>query len=381
MAMTLQQMDDFVLLNLPDYEKGKWEDISIPLKELMFRHVIGKAKPEEQHGAMAKWEVQLDYDDNFKVTGLHDQDTSSRKQNMTQAQMFWSYFTDNYTYDLREDQFSDGPTAIVKWLDVKEHGLMNSFWMGMEGQLFGTGPTTPIYANGKPPMCSLSWWLPAYNANVTNQTAAGTLPTGTTSGFYGADPAGFLSVGTGGISRASVPGWRHRVGTYNVFSEDDAIDTILECMHKCEFIPASAYSELAPTTDPSWMLLTTYSRLKLAGRISSSQNDNMKGNITKFKNAVLINGVPLLDVPIWRSSTVGGGAYKRTDGPVMGVNWKTWVYKTKASLNMLKSPPQTDPNNKTFGRWRPIDHSCQLMCQNSRGNFIVTSTGTITESD
>jgi hypothetical protein len=377
-AIPLQQMDDFIMSNLPDYEKMKWEDLSIPLQRTMFKHVIGKAKPAEQHGALVKWDVQYDYDDNFAVTGLHDPDVSSRKTTLTQGQMFWSFFKTNYTYDLREDQFNDEPVRIIRWLDEKEHGLMNSFWIGMEKQMFGAGPTGPSPPVEKPPMCSLLWWLPPYNVTGGNQSSIGSFATGVYSDFLGCDPPGFSSVGTGGILRSQLPGWRHRVGTYQVFSEDDALDTIVECMDKCNFTPAQAYAELAPTDGPDWMLLTTYSRLKLARRISSSQNDNLKGNVTRWKDTVLISGVPMEWVPAWTHPTFG---CQQTNGPVMGINWKTWKYYSKASLNMQKSPPERDKDNH-LGRWRFLDHSAQLLCQNSRGNFNVTygGFGSIVES-
>jgi hypothetical protein len=378
-AIPLHLMDDFVLSNLPDYDKMKWEDWSIPLQKTLFKYIVGKAKPAEQAGDRASWDYQFDYDDNFAPTGPHDPDTSSRKAQLGKGEIFWSFFKTNYTYDIRETLLNKEPVAIIKWIDEKEHGLMNSFWVGMEKQLFGSGPTTAVATDGKPPMCSLAWWLPAYNANSTNQNLIGTLASGVTSDFLGADPAGFSAVGTGGISRVSVAEARHRVGTYNVFSEDDALDTILECMDKCNFTPAQAYSELTPSENPDWMLLTTYSRLKLARRISSSQNDNLKGNLTRWKDTVLINGVPLQWVPAWTSSKFG---IQRTDGPVMGINWKTWRYYTMSSLNMVKSPPEKDKDNH-LGRWRYLDHSCQLVLLNPRGNFVVNygGTGSITEND
>ena len=380
-AIQLQQMDDFILTNLPDYEYMKWEDISLPIQKTLFKNIIGKAKPAEQDGASVVWDVQYDYDDNFAVTGLHDPDTSSRKNTLTQGKMFWSFFKDNYTYDYREDTFNGEPVRILRWLDEKEHGLYNSFWVGMERQLFGPGPTGPIM--DKPPLASLSWWLPAYNtaSGYFNNASAYQLGTGVTSDFLGGYPLGFQSVGVGGIdpTQTQFAGWRHRVGTYNVFNEDDAIDTIVECADKCDFTPAQPYSELAPTEDPDWAFLTTYSRLKLARRISSTQNDNLKGNVDKWKGTVLIRGVPLQWVPAWTNPTFG---CQRTDGPVMGINWKTWKYYTKSSLNMMKSPPIPDKDNHVFGRWRHIDHSCQLLCQSRRSNFIVTygGAGSIVES-
>jgi hypothetical protein len=377
-AIDLQNIDDFLIANHPYYDKMSWEDISMPLQNYHYaQRLFSKAKPDEQDGAMVKWDVQYDFDNNFAVTALHEADTFSRGNNLTQGNMYWSFVKDNYSYDIREILYNGSDVRILKWLDEKEHGLNNSFFSGMEKLMFGTGPTSPTQT--KPPPASLLWWIQPYNTDsgYFNNASAYQFASGVTSDFLGGDPYGFSSVGTGGISSVTYKGWRNRCGTYTVFSEDDAIDTIVECMDKCEFTPAHAYSELVPTTQPDWEL--TYSRLKLARRISSSQNDNMKGNIDKWKNTVLIRGVPLQWIAAWSNQDFGCA---RTDGPVLGVNWKTWKFYTKSDLNMVKSKPMPDKDNH-MGRNRFLDHSCQIVCKSRRSNFIVTygGSGSITESN
>jgi hypothetical protein len=377
-SINLQAMDDFMAVNTARYERVDWQDISMQLQEYFYAEkLFGKAKPDEQNSSQVVWDVQYDYDDNFAVTAPYDPDVSSRKDTMTQGRMFWSFMKTNYQYDYREDIFNQKPEAIVRWIDVKEHGLDNSFFAGMEKLMFGAGPTSPTQA--KPPPCSLQWWLPAYSATavstagVTDTIAAGT----STSDFLGMDPSGFSTVGTGGIPSASYPGWRHRVGQYAVFNEDDAVDTILECMDKCSFTPAKAYPQLTNEVNPRWDLLTTYSRLKLARKIAQTQNDNLRGELARWKDSVVIRGVPLRWVPAWTNQTFGTA---RTDGPVMGVDWKAVKVWTKSSLNMVKSPPEKDKDNH-LGRWRFLDHSTQITFSTRRTSFVVTSSATITESN
>jgi hypothetical protein len=376
-VIPLDKIDDFMVANLPKWDKMSWQDISMPLQKYFYaqRLMPGNSKPKEMSGALVKWDVQYDYDDNFAVTGPHDPDVSSRKETLTSGQMFWSFVKANYTYDLREDLLNKDDVAILKWMDVKEHGLYNSFFSGMEKLMFGPGPATPNMT--KPPPCSILWWLPAYTGAANGVIPA--MASGVTSDFLGGDPSGFSSVGTGGISRQTYAGWRHRVGTYNVFSEDDAIDTIVECMDKCQFTPAKAYSELAPNAKPDWELLTTYSRLKLARRIAASNNDNLRGELAKWKDTVLIRGVPLSWVPAWTNHSFGCA---QSNGPVVGVNWPTWDFYTLSAMNMAKSAPEKDKDNH-LGRWRYLDHCCQIVLKDSRSNFIVTygGLGSIVESN
>ena len=378
-AIPLQALDDFVAMNIAKYERVKWQDISMQLQEYFFaQKLFGKGEPEEQNSSQVIWDVQYDYDSNFAPTGLYDPDVSSRKDTMTQAKSFWSFYKDNYQYDLWEDYFNRPPEAIVRWLDQKEHGLDNSFFSGMEKAMFGPGPTSPTQK--LPPVCSLMWWLPAYDysdSTKPNYTTAMRLGTGVTNDFVGGDPPGFSSVGTGGISSVQYPGWRHRVGTYNVFSEDDAVDTILECMDKCSFTPAKSYPQLADEVNPRWDLLATHSRIKLARKISQSQNDNLRGELGKWKDTALIRGVPLRWVPAWTSPTFGVG---RTDGPIMGVDWKSVKVWHKSDLNMVKLPPMRDPNCHHV-RWRFLDHSTQITFTTRRTSFVVTSSSAVTETN
>ena len=271
-AINLQAMDDFMAVNIAKYERVRWQDISMQLQEYFYaQKLFGKGEPDEMNSSQVVWDVQYDYDDNFAVTAPFDPDVSSRKDTMTQAKMFWSFMKSNYQYDYREEIFNMKPEAIVRWIDVKEHGLDNSFFTGMEKLMFGPGPTSPTQS--KPPPASLQWWLPAYNtaANFPNNNTALQFATGVTSDFLGGDPPGFSSVGTGNISSLQYPGWRHRVGVYTAFTEDDAIDTILECMEKCSFMPAKSYPQLSEEVNPRWDMLTTYSRLKLARKIAQSR--------------------------------------------------------------------------------------------------------------
>lgn len=377
-AINLQAMDDFMATNIAKYERNDWQDISLPLQEFLFAEkLFGKGKPAEQNGSQVIWDVQYDYEDNFAVTAPYDPDVSSRKDTMTQGKMFWSFVKDNYQYDYREDIFNQKPEAIVRWIDVKEHGLDNSFFAGMEKLMFGPGPSS--ITQEKPPPASLQWWLPAYNtaSGQANNNTALQLGTGVTSDFLGGDPPGFSAVGTGGIVSLNFPGWRHRVGQYTVFSEDDAIDTILECMDRCNFTPAKSYPQLTSEVNARWDLLTTYSRLKIARRIAASQNDNLRGELAKWKDSVMIRGVPMRWVPAWTNQSFG---VARSDGPVMGIDWNAVKIWNKSSLNMVKSPPERDKDNH-LGRWRFLDHSMQITMYTRRTSFVVTSSSTVTETN
>jgi hypothetical protein len=376
--LAVDQVDDFLESVLPKYVKMDWKDISMPLQKYWFaERLFSKAKADEMEGDHVEWRLQINNPGNFKVTGLYADDTTNRVNLLTHGSMYWSQNTTNYTYDITEKVFRSSKNAILNYMDVQEHAMYNDYFKGMEELMMGTGPTSATQAP-RPP-ASLLWWIQPYNTGTGygNNDSAYQLPSGATSAFLGMDPYGHSAVGTGGISRVTYSGWRNRVGVYTTFSEDDAIDTIIECMDKCQFMPAQSYAELAPGAKPQWELLTTYSRLKQARKLAQASNDNLKSDLAMYKGAVLIRGVPLVWIPAWTNQDFG---LARTDGLVMGVNWATFHYYFASGLRMVKRAPYQDKDKHNV-RWRVMDDSGQIVCFDCRQNFAVTSSSTVTEQD
>lgn len=374
--LAIDQVDDFVEAVLSKYVKDDWKDISMNLQRYWFaERLFNKASADSMEGDLITWKLQIANPNNFKLTGLYADDTTSRVNMLTHGEMKWSDNTTNYTYDIKEPIFRSSKVQILNYLDVQEHAMYNDYFAGMEKLMMSDGPTSPTQAP-RPPS-SLTWWIQPYNENTGygNESSTYQLPAGATSAFLGMDPYGFSATGTGGILSTSYSGWRNRVGTYTVFSEDDAIDTIIECMDKCAFTPAQSYAELAPGSKPSWELLTTYSRLKAARRILQSGNDNLKQNLDMYKGAALIRGTPLVWVPAWSNQEFGTA---RTDGIVLGINWATFKYYFAAGLRQVKRAPYQDKDKHNV-RWRVMDDSGQIVCFDRRQNFAVTSSVAITE--
>ena len=382
--LAIDQVDDFLESVMHKYMKVDWKDISMNLQKYYFaERLFNKAKADEMEGDLVQWKLQINNPGNFKVTGLYADDTTKRVDLLTHGSMNWSVNTTNYTYDITEAVFRTSKTQILNYINVQEHAMYNDYFAGMEALMMGTGPTSPTQ-QPRPP-ASLLWWIQAYSTShtdgISNGNAANTgsyvFPTGATSAFLGMDPYGFDTVGTGNIPATTYSGWRNRVGTYSVFSEDDAIDTILECMDKCGFKPAHSYSELAPSEKPAWELLTTYSRLKLARKLTRAANDDLGSDLATEKGTVVIRGVPMNWVPAWSNQDFGTAL---TDGTVLGVNWSTFKYYFASGLRQVKRAPYQDKDKHNV-RWRVMDDSGQIVCFDRRSNFRVTSTVAITEQN
>jgi len=381
--LALNEVDDFLETNHEKFVVKEWTDVSMNLQEYLFasRLFSKAAGPDEMEGPYCSWRVQIANNETFEHIGLYADNKTKRSDLMTHGKMGWSVSAANYTYDIMEPEFSGSLTQIVDYMLVLEHSLYNAYFAGMERDMFGMGPTSPTQES--PPPCSLLWWIQPYStshatdggngANVSSYVFA----TGSTSDFLGMDPYGFDSVGTGSIPRTTYANWRNRVGQYTVFSEDDAVDTIIDCVDQCNFKNAHSYPALTASR-PNYELLTTRSVVKKARKLLQAGNDNIRNALDTWKiDAPMIRGCPLIRVPAWSNQDFG---VARTDGIILGVDWSSFHYYSNSGRRMVKRPIFQGEGQRNV-RWQYLDDSGQLVCYDSRRNFAVTSSVAITESN
>jgi len=362
MALQVEQLDDLVASIQQEYDgqPRSWQDISMPLQEYYFAsRLFDKAKKDEMIGTRCKWKLEVRYADNFQVVGLYHRDSSNRVNVLDEGDMKWAMTTTNYHYDIDEDVFRQGSRAIVDYIKLREDGMMKGFFAGMEDLMFGEGPTSPTQTPNPP--SSLLWWI---TANATE-------------GFNGVEPNGFSSVGVGGISTTEYPAWKNRTFSYTQVSHADFVKKTIRSMDKCLFKPPIRRPDIVDQQRPNWELLTTYSRIEACRDLLQQGNDNIGRDLGTFQNAVQIRGVNMVDVPAWTNSD---SINARTDGVILGVNWKTFKWKYNAGRNMRKRKPFQHPQMSNV-RVRCMDDSGQIVCFNRRGNFRGYSTVTVTEAD
>ncbi len=358
MALGIEQLDDFIHAYLQKYVMGKWQDISMPLQEYYFAsRLFDRMKKAEMSTSQCKWKIEVRYADNFQVVGLYHRDSSNRVNVLDEASMKWAMTTTNYHYDIDEEVFGQGAQQIVNYIKLREDGLMKSFFAGMEDLMFGDGPTSSSQSPFPP--TSLTWWI---------QESA-------TEGFNGGNPSGFTS-GAGNIDVADYPQWKNRTFSYTNFDRDDCIEKVINSMDLCEFKPPIPRPDIAEQQRPNWELLTTHSRVAVARRLLQLGNDNIKNDLAAHSGNVYIRGVPMVWVPAWTNSSSQNA---RTDGIILGVNWKTFKWYYAAGRNMRKRKPFQHPEMSNV-RLRCMDDSGQIVCFNRRANFRGYSTATITET-
>ena len=197
MYVNISQIDDFLESVKHDYILTRWSDISMPLQKFYFAsRLFNKAAPERNDGRPRDVEGPSRQQRQLPIHRTVRPGRVERGDLLTHAQIGWSFGKSNYIYDVREKYFNQGPVQIIKYMRTLEHSMYNSYFKGMELAMFGNGPTS--VNQQKPPPCSLTWWIQPYTSSNTGSFA---LPSGTTSGFYGINPAGFSN--TASIDRTT----------------------------------------------------------------------------------------------------------------------------------------------------------------------------------
>jgi hypothetical protein len=337
---------------------GEWQDISMPLQEYYFAsRLFDRANKAEMSTAYCKWKLEVRYADNFQVVGLYHRDSSDRVNVLDEGSMKWAMTTTNYHYDIDEEIFGQGAQQIVNYVKLREDGMMKSFFAGMEDLMFGDGPTSSTQSPFPP--ASLLFWI---------QESA-------TEGFNGGDPSGFTS-GAGDIPTATYPAWKNRTFQYTQVNRDDFVEKVINSMDMCEFKPPIARPDIAEQIRPNWELLTTHSRVAIARRLLQLGNDNIRDDLAAHSGTVFIRGVPMVWVPAWTNSASQNA---RTDGIILGVNWKTFKWYYQSGRSQRKRKPFQHPEMSNV-RVRCMDDSGQIICFNRRANFRGYSSETITET-
>lgn len=372
MALGIEQIDDFVNSIHQKFagEEGlKAQDISLPLQEYKFasRLFEGNLKKETMSTSQCKWKLKVRHQDNFQIVGLYHRDSSNRVNILEEGSLKWSLATTNYHYDIDEEIFRTGGRQIYDYIEELERDLMTSFYAGMEDHMFGPGPSSPTQSPFPP--TSLLWWITATDDSVTENNSE--------EGFDGFEPVGWDANGVGGISCATYDQWRNRTFPYTEVSRDDFVEKTINSMDLCQFKPpVEGNKDIVPQGKPDWELLTTHSRVAAARRLLQLGNDNIGDDLAAHSGTVMIRGVPMVWVPAWTNSASQNA---RTDGVILGVNWKTFKAYRAAGRIMRKRKAYQHPEMSNV-RVRAMDDSLQIVCFNRRANFRGYCTETVTET-
>jgi len=337
MALTPDQIDDFVNLTQPLYKRYKWTDISLEHQEYISSTLIDEKKVVEQGGPTVSFRLKTKNTGNARNTGMYAQDVTLVEDVTISASVPWAMQTTNYSYDIYEDLFQSDRETIIRELQIRDHDAMSDMAELNEENLWNE----PTDSSDTRPM-GIPFWLQK----------------STTEGFSGGNPSGF-SDGCAGVSSTTYPRWRNWTFTYSSVSPDDLIVHLKKAIAFTTFVAPVPHPELG-FGKSNYTIFTTYRVSEPMERMAESRNDNLRGDLARYLNQVTVGGVPVRWVPYLESND--------TTDPLYGVNWKSFRPYVKSSANMRRNPPKQAARQHTV-REVHIDNWMQYICYNRRLNF------------
>lgn len=340
--LTPDQIDDFVQMTLPTFKTYKWTDVSMEHQEYVSSKIITEKKVMEEGGTKISFRIKTRNTGNSANTGLYAPDNTRVEDVMITAEVPWTFQTTNFSYDEREDIFQSDRTTIIRELMVRDHDAMSdmaelteeNFW----SKPSGTSDTRPM---------GIPYWI----VKDATTTVGG--------GFNGGDPSGF-SAGAAGVSSTTQARWRNWTFGYTSVSADDLVIKLKKAIVFTRFMPPVPHPQLG-FGEADWTIFTTYRVMEPLERLAESRNDNLKNDVAKYMNDVVVGGVPIKMV-FWLEAN-------DTSDPLYGVNWKVFRPFVKTGENMVRGKPKQAPQQHRV-RNVFIDNSMNYICYDRRRTFV-----------
>jgi hypothetical protein len=340
--LTPDQVDDFVQLTLPVFKTYKWTDISLQHQEYVSSSLIDAKKVVEAGGKDISFRVKTRNTGNARNSGMFAQDITRVEDVMTSGSVPWAMQTTNFSYDIYEDLFQSDRETIIKELVIRDHDAMSDM-AELNEENFWSQPTD---SSDTRPM-GVPYWI------VKDAT---TTPGGD---FNGGNPNGF-SAGAAGISSTTYPRWRNWTFGYTSVSADDLVVKVKKAITFTNFMAPVPHPQLG-FGKADWTIYTTYRVQEPLERLAESRNDNLRNDVARYMNDVMIGGVPVKWVPYLEAND--------DDDPLYGINWSKFRPYVKSGANMRRNKPKEAARQHTV-REVHIDNWMNYICYDRRATFV-----------
>lgn len=342
MALTPDQVPDFVNLTLPKFKRHKWTDLSLEHQEYVSATFVDEKKVVEQGGPYVSFRLKTRNTGNARNTGMFAQDVTRIEDVTVSAQVPWAMQTTNFSYSIYEDLFQSDEETIIRELVIRDHDAMSDMAELNEENLWsapsGTSDTRPM---------GIPFWI---------KKDATTTPGGA---FNGGNPSGFTA-GCAGVSSTTYPRWSNWTFGYTNVTSDDMIAKTKKSLAFTKFMAPVPHPELG-FGKADYTIFTTYRVQEPLERLAETRNDNLGSDVARYMNQVTIGGVPVKWVPYLEAND--------TSDPLYGVNWKVFRPYVKKGCNMRRNKPkEAARQHDTFEVH--IDNWQNYVCFNRRATFV-----------
>lgn len=340
MPLLPDQVDDYVVALLPNFERRRWQDISLSQPDYIVSRIFSK-KIERQGGLKCSWNLQISGQNRARNIGLFSRDNPGVDDLGGQASAPWTIQSTNWSYDVFEDVFQTDETSIVDVLKMREHAAENDMTELDEENFFAS----PTSSSDRRPY-GLTYWC------VKDTTSAGQ--------FTDNLPSGHQSVA--GVDPATVTGWRNWAAGYTDVSKPDLIKKMKKAFRHTKFRAPNPYAALTPENFQH-ECLTVEDVMDGLETLAENQNDKLGKDVAPFMNGVTVNRVPV-NLAWWLDAN-------ETDDPIYGISWKALkpVQNRVGAMTRRKIKQAAHQHNV---RERYLDNSMAYRCTDRRQLFVIS---------
>jgi hypothetical protein len=346
MALTPDQIDDFVNLTLKLFKRRQWTDFSLEHQFYTSAKMLQEKKVVERGGEQISFRIKTRNTGNARNSGMFAQDVTKVEDVTVSAQVPWAMQTTNFSYDIYEDLFQSDKETIIKELQIREHDAMMDMAELNEENLW----TAPTGSTDSRPM-GIPFWIQKDNSSSEGA-------------FNGGNPSGFTG-GCAGVDSSAYPRWKNWAFGYSAVSRDDLVRKVKRAITFTDFQPPVPHPELGYGLGNDFEIYTTYRVQEPLERLAENRNDNLGSDVATYMNRVTIGGVPLKWVPYLESND--------TSDPLYGVNWNVLRPFVKQNCDMRRNPPKEAARQHSV-REVHVDHWMNYICYNRRKTFVGSLT-------
>ncbi len=340
MALTPEQLGDFVTLTLKYFEKKKWTDISLEFPEYISSKIISKRNVREYGGPQVNFKVKTANTGLARNASMWEQDVTGVEDVMTEGNVPWSLQTVNWSWHEAEADFQSDRETIISVLQIREHDARSSMAELTENNMWGQPATA---TDGRPR--GIPFWI---------TKDATTTPGGA---FNGGNPSSGLT--RAGIDSTTYTRWKNWTFGYTQVKEDDWVAKVKKSIYKTNFMAPVPHPEMVKGPNDR-EIYTTYAVREAAERLAETRNDNLKSDLARYINSVTVAGIPII-------ATHYLDANDSTD-PSYGINWKVFRPYVKKGWDMRRkqvdAPRQHNVHTIHYDTWM------NYVCFNLRECFV-----------
>lgn len=357
-----EDIDDLVELTLHKFDKDRWVDISLSMREYFaYENMLLRDRIGVDGGDQLQWQVKVRNAGSAKMTGMYATDDVKVADVMKHCNLSWKKATCNMAYDIDEEGFnSPSAVRIANMINVRRHAALTDFAELLEERFWGlpydtTSDSEVVKPHGVP------YWI------VRNATK----------GFNGALPivasgySGHSSVG--GLSPSTYANWRNYTGQFAAISKRDLVRLLREATVKCNFKAPVSHPSPVPQS-PRYVIATVYDVIARMEEIAEQQNQNLGNDVASKDGQALFRRIPMHAIPYLENnhdSTAADANNPYGKNPVYGIDKGAFRMVFQTGKFMRRTAPIIAPSQHSV-RHIHWDSWFNFQCLNRRSNFVLT---------